>query len=1198
MPTTIYDSSLITQRRRDKTVSGSFINRIQNPTNPNTGSAPMLGISQQSIINTVKNGQMKDYRKNDTGCTTISSGCPCSINAFTEPALLPPGIVPNIQYSYGSIIATWDVPTSGGPASSYNVNLIPSPGLSFVVYQNYFNDNVNFFAAATPISGTSSGNTNDLSTLITSTPSVTLPADNFSVQWLGYFYATESGIYTFKTISDDASYVWVGSNATSGFTTSNATVNNGGQHPNISAEGTINLTVGTFYPIRIQYGEAIGGQNFTLKFSLPSAPSAFISSGSYFFQGLPFSSTTSLTTYTFPNNLLTATATYYLSVNAENNAGQGPVGFYLSGGNPGLITGLYNPPNMSVISTTSNTCTISYSFSTLPGIGFAIPALPTVGVVGVPALPAGWTVTSQSNTQFVLTKTAPNPASLPITQKFYLQGANPGEITYPSNPISGIQTTGYIPSISQTGGSATTAILTVAAYTGFTITGASVDPTTPLPPQWSLTSFTGGNTITLTWNGTTPSQITQGIKFILTNGTVNSPSSNAVSGINVQIVPVPSFLPSTPLFVGGNGSESLVAYSFTTPSTVSDVYLYGGGNSYNTEEAFAIYGTLFGYNDPHFPANNISNTYTFTYDTTNGTTITNFDPGKLNILAGTSYNTNANYINPVILNTPPSTSNYNIKMASLPANTTFYLIAASNYNDIGPFSDRSVALASFDPVTNTYMGQLTLNEVTNKTVYGFNLGGGTCTDGDIVPLTTYNYPVTLYENVPIWYPNNTSGAYRLVLQPSGLIQIIDGSPKVTFTYQTSPTPQYLCTADVYNNPPGRDIINKAYFYATPTSLTATNLFPASLPAGELFTFTSPAQISDIYVYVQRTAIGSTQNFGFYTNSVGTSTLGTPTINAGTITQNPAGATLSNNCFSVTTPPYTNSVLINTQPTVSNYDIKISNVPANTTYFIKTEGSGVGINGTQIAIAAFVTSSSDFIQQPTIYQTSISTIGASPQIWFIGQNLNTTLNKLPNVTGNTAFDAPLVSGGQALLNSGGVLLNGSTQYATDIGWNTTNGYTIILCGRSFNSTTPSYLLNAFQYPNVTSNTDFPVFIINYPVGGSNAIELYGGIINGANRVTLGTNVGTDTFVVALKYNSDTTSPNPLCKAFFNGNLVFTSSASYPQQQNPVYYTRIGGNSVNPAESFTGVIYQVAYYYSSNITDNDIQTVSNQLLQQYS
>lgn len=84
MPTTIYDSSLITQRRRAKAESGSFISRISpwnsnNTTNqPNTGYAPSLGIWDQSIINQVKNGNMTFYRKGDGGCTTVNNGCPCA----------------------------------------------------------------------------------------------------------------------------------------------------------------------------------------------------------------------------------------------------------------------------------------------------------------------------------------------------------------------------------------------------------------------------------------------------------------------------------------------------------------------------------------------------------------------------------------------------------------------------------------------------------------------------------------------------------------------------------------------------------------------------------------------------------------------------------------------------------------------------------------------------------------------------------------------------------------------------------------------------------------------------------------------------------------------------------------------------------------------------------------------------------------
>jgi len=74
MPTTVYDSSLITQRRQVKVESGSFLSRLASN---NTSYAPALGIWDQSIVNAVKNGQMKYYRKGE-GSTTISNGCPCN----------------------------------------------------------------------------------------------------------------------------------------------------------------------------------------------------------------------------------------------------------------------------------------------------------------------------------------------------------------------------------------------------------------------------------------------------------------------------------------------------------------------------------------------------------------------------------------------------------------------------------------------------------------------------------------------------------------------------------------------------------------------------------------------------------------------------------------------------------------------------------------------------------------------------------------------------------------------------------------------------------------------------------------------------------------------------------------------------------------------------------------------------------------
>jgi len=77
MPTTIFDSSLLTQRRRDNAKAGSFLNRIQNPAQPQTGYAPALGIYDQSIITDVKVGNMPFFRKAN-GATMVMNGCPCA----------------------------------------------------------------------------------------------------------------------------------------------------------------------------------------------------------------------------------------------------------------------------------------------------------------------------------------------------------------------------------------------------------------------------------------------------------------------------------------------------------------------------------------------------------------------------------------------------------------------------------------------------------------------------------------------------------------------------------------------------------------------------------------------------------------------------------------------------------------------------------------------------------------------------------------------------------------------------------------------------------------------------------------------------------------------------------------------------------------------------------------------------------------
>jgi len=102
----------------------------------------------------------------------------------------------------------------------------------------------------------------------------------------GYFLAPTTGSYTFFTNSDDASYLWIGDNALQGYTRTNPVVNNGGLHPLRETSGTINLTAGIYYPIRVIYGnQNISSGNpteLTISFSGPNIAKRTNGAG-YFF---------------------------------------------------------------------------------------------------------------------------------------------------------------------------------------------------------------------------------------------------------------------------------------------------------------------------------------------------------------------------------------------------------------------------------------------------------------------------------------------------------------------------------------------------------------------------------------------------------------------------------------------------------------------------------------------------------------------------------------------------------------------------------------------------------------------------------------------------------------------------------------------------------------------------------------------------
>jgi hypothetical protein len=138
-------------------------------------------------------------------------------------------------------------------------------------YNGYFDDNVNFFTGA-PVESRAFYRLEGISSY----------QDQYSWEFTGYFRAPADGTYTFYTASDDASYVWVGATAVSGFSTGNAVVNNGGLHGYRGASGSINLSQGTYYPIRVQFGENYGGDLLDVRIYGPGI-SGFTTGDGFFF---------------------------------------------------------------------------------------------------------------------------------------------------------------------------------------------------------------------------------------------------------------------------------------------------------------------------------------------------------------------------------------------------------------------------------------------------------------------------------------------------------------------------------------------------------------------------------------------------------------------------------------------------------------------------------------------------------------------------------------------------------------------------------------------------------------------------------------------------------------------------------------------------------------------------------------------------
>ena len=204
-------------------------------------------------ISTLSTKQLRQVAKLDLAQARRQAGGDISKNYYRKNNTYDIAGLPT-QYSGNSVVNNANL---GGLVQGrpwINVAGIAfAPNIWRTDYELYFNDTPSFFDTAALKAAPNNYNGTDTT--------IAEPGllNNTSIEYKGYFLATYTGTHTFYLNSDDGSWLWIGLNALSGFTTANALVQNGGLHALSEVSATISLVAGTYYPIRIQFGNGPEG---------------------------------------------------------------------------------------------------------------------------------------------------------------------------------------------------------------------------------------------------------------------------------------------------------------------------------------------------------------------------------------------------------------------------------------------------------------------------------------------------------------------------------------------------------------------------------------------------------------------------------------------------------------------------------------------------------------------------------------------------------------------------------------------------------------------------------------------------------------------------------------------------------------------------------------------------------------------------